>query len=108
MSGTDNITDIVNSINNEIVVTHNAPPDFFVLKENKDKSQSVWIKEPVTKMVKKRTFNFKSAGKYTITVNNIIIDKIKVPVDAEVRKRKSDSKNTYILFKKLDEKVFAS
>lgn len=105
MSERNSLADIISSINSEIVITHNAPPDFFVLKDNKDKSQSVWIKEPVTKMVKKRTFNCKSGGKFTITVNNIITDKLEVPADAEVKKRKSDPKNTYIAFKELDEKA---
>lgn len=101
----NSIADIINSINAEIVDTHNTPPNFFVLKDNKDKSQSVWIKEPVTKMTKKLTFNYKSGKKHTLTIKNIVLTELKVPVNAELRKRKSDKKNTYIAFNELDEEA---
>lgn len=105
MSERNSIADIINSINVEIVNTHNTPPNFFVLKDNKDKSQSVWIKEPVTQMTKKLTFNYKSGKKHTITIKDSVLKKLEIPVCAELRKRKSDIKNTYIAFDELNEEA---
>ncbi len=105
MSERNSITDIISSINAEIVISRNTPPDFFVLKENKDQSQSVWIKEPVTQMVKKRTFNYKSGKKHIIIIKDIVLKELEVPVSAELRKRKSDKKNTYIIFDELNEET---
>lgn len=96
---------IINLINAEIISTHNAPLDFFVLKDNKNGSQSVWIKEPVTQMTKKLAFNYKVGKKHTITIKDMVLNKLKVPVNAELRKRKSDKKNTYVEFNELNEET---
>lgn len=41
-----------------------------------------------------------------ITIKDSVLKKIKVPVSAELRKRKSDIKNTYIAFDGLDEEAY--
>ncbi|MBQ8297684.1 MAG: hypothetical protein IJX77_07885 [Ruminococcus sp.] len=97
------IVDIVKAINAEAVQSHNIPENFLCVVENKDGSESVWLKEPVTGKKSKMAFNYtvkgrKNARYISFTIKNKIIPFIEIPEEAEKKNIASDKDNTYFIF----------
>lgn len=97
------IVDIIKAINAEAAQSHNVPDNFLDCCENKDKSISVWLREPVTGKKSKMAFNYavkgrKGARYLSFTVKNKVIPHIEIPEEAEKKNIASDEDNTYFIF----------
>lgn len=101
MSERKSIADIVKKINDEIVISHNTPENFLICCANKNNSESVWLREPVTGKKKKLVMNFtvnEKANVFTFAIKNNITEKIEIPAEANTKTLKSDKINTHIIF----------
>ena len=86
------IADIVKKINDEIVISHNTPENFLICCTNKNNSESVWLREPVTGKKKKLVMNFTvnvKANTFTFAIKNNITEKIEIPAEANIKTLKS-------------------
>lgn len=104
------IVKMINEINSEIAESHNIPENFLCVTENKDGSESVWLREPVTNKKSKMAFNYaikgrKNAQYFSITVKNKVVSLLSVPENVTVKTINSDKESTYINFDSWNDKV---
>ena len=103
MNESTSIKNLVDRINAEIALSHKLPVNFLFTEKNKDDSESVWLREPVSNKNSKMALKFsvkgrKNAKYFSLTVKNTVIPFIKIPDDFEVKTINSDQINSFINF----------
>lgn len=104
MSEHNSISNIIKDINYEIQLSHNIPENFLYVAQNTDGSESIWLREPVTGKKTKLAFNYNVKGRkndkyFSFSIKNILVSKIEIPADAELKTLSSDKINTYVIFR---------
>lgn len=104
------LDELFNRVNSEIVSEQRIPDNVLKLEKNtegQNKSESVWITEPVTGKRSKLLFNCYMRGRKndryaTFVIHNSIAKYITPPDNVEVKTLSSDELHTYINTKEID------
>lgn len=103
MHESSSIENLIKEINAEFTNTHNIPDNFLCVTENKNGSESVWLRELITNKNGKLALNYavrgrKNAKYFSLTVKKSYIPFISIPDSFSTRSINSDANNTFIEF----------
>lgn len=114
MLDVNSLDNFIDELNEEIKEKYNIQESLIVYypimdnKKGRIVAKSIWLCEPATGRKTKMMINYIIKGRAdkkfpSFSVKNIIVNKVSVPNDANIKVIKSDTINTYVEFKELNE-----